>query len=132
MEIMIVVVIIGLLVSLSAISLIGRLNNSKVKIAQTAIDGLLTSSVEMFYVDNNFYPTTEQGLSALLTKPSTSPVPEHWNAYLKSAKALKDPWDRPYEYAWPSTREGNAEFDLWSQGKNPDDPSDDIGNWEEK
>jgi general secretion pathway protein G len=132
LEIIVVVVIIGLLVSLSAAGLVGRLESSKRKIAQATVDGMLSSALDVYYTENNFYPTTAQGLAALVTKPTSSPIPQSWNeSYVKHSKALLDPWGRPYEYAYPSQREGNAEFDLWSRGKDADDPADDIGNWDE-
>jgi len=75
MKIMVVVVLIGLLAGLTTTLLVRRMENAKKTIARTQIKGLCIHALQQFYFENNFYPTTEQGLEALVRKPTTSPEP---------------------------------------------------------
>jgi general secretion pathway protein G len=129
MEIIIVVVLIGLLAGLSSVLLIRRAEGTKRELARVAIKGLLATALQHFYLDNNFYPTTGQGLQALVEKPSGSPEPEKYpeEGYLEEVPL--DPWRVPYQYACPGTH-NKTWFDLWSCGpdRQPGTP-DDIVNW---
>jgi len=77
-------------------------------------------------------PSQEQGLQALVERPTTDPQPERWRAYLEDGKALIDPWGVPYQFRYPSTK-SKKKYDLWSNGENGVEDSgeggDDIGNW---
>jgi general secretion pathway protein G len=132
LEIMIVVVLISLLAGMVGLRLTGRADNAKKGIARVMVKGTLTEALEGFHLDNHFYPTTEQGLEALVEKPSSAPEPTEYpdDGYLKEIEL--DPWRMPYQYVCPGVHNRNG-FDLWSMG--PDRQSgtaDDIGNWRAK
>ena len=75
------------------------------------------------------YPTTEQGLKALVTRPGTEPIPRKWTAKMEDA-ALFDPWQSPYQYANPG-RNNQTGYDLWSMGPDmTNGTDDDLGNWQ--
>ncbi|MFC1601765.1 type II secretion system major pseudopilin GspG [Candidatus Sumerlaeota bacterium] len=126
-EITIVVVIIGFIATLGSLAVMNRLKSAKLRIAASWVEGTGTTALDLYYTDIGMYPTTDQGLKALVKKPTSSPVPEGWSKpYLK--KLDKDPWSNPYNYKYPS--ENGMDFDLWSSG--PDGQSntaDDITNW---
>lgn len=88
----------------------------------------IQSALEMYKLDNSVYPTTDQGLQALITQPTTNPVPSHWQQYLN--RLPYDPWGNPYQYLNPGA---HGSIDIWSYG--PDGPSGGInhpgviGNW---
>ena len=128
LEIMIVVMIIGFLATLTGTLVINRLKTAKLKIADTWVNGTGAQALNLYFTDNGIFPTTDQGLMALVKKPTSSPVPHSWTEpYMKEMPV--DPWNNPYNYKRPSEH-GNSDFDLWSSG--PDGISgseDDIGNW---
>lgn len=130
-EIMIVVVILGILASLVAPSVIGRSGQAKVAAARSDLSSL-ANALEMYYLDNNAYPTTEQGLNALKTKPTSSPEPKNWNSAGYIKKLPKDPWGNPYLYIYPGA---NGDFELYTlgaDGKEGGTENDsDIKQWEE-
>lgn len=99
-EVLIVVVIIGLLAALVAPKLVNRLSESKQKIAKQQIQ-MISTALDLFRADVGRYPTTEEGLKALVKRPESIP-PELWKGpYLKNAKLPKDPWGNPYVYYGP-------------------------------
>ena len=101
-EVLIVVVIIGLLAALVAPKLINRLSESKQKIAKQQIQ-MISTALDLFRADVGRYPTTEEGLKALIKRPESIP-PELWKGpYLKNAKLPKDPWGNPYVYYGPDS-----------------------------
>jgi len=126
-EMVLVLGIVALLVGAGIVSLTGVLDSGK----KTRVKGdltTLTSALRSYETDNMFLPTTEQGLSALLEKPTSRPAPQNWTAKLK--KNLLDPWGNPYRYRRPGTKDKGG-FDVYSSG--PDgvaDNTDDIGNWD--
>jgi len=129
-ELMAVVVIISILVALVAPRLIGHTEEAKRQAAKADIEANLALALDLYALDNNGYPTTEQGLSALRTKPTVPPIPESWKGpYLKKGSP-KDPWGRPYLYRYPG--EFNKEdYDLYSHGTDGvEGGGDDIVNWE--
>ena len=134
-EIMVVVVIIGLLLTVVATNLTNPLKHAERVKAQADIKGLETA-MENFRLDNGFYPTTEQGLESLLRKPSSEPIPANWNGpYLKGHSTVpKDRWGHDYLYLNPGTHNPEG-YDLWTRGQDGQDGGDggnaDIGNWEE-
>lgn len=126
-ELMIVVIIIGILAAMVVPRLVNRIPDTQIKVAKLNIKAL-DQTLDIYAMDNGMFPTTEQGLKALMEKPTSSPVPEHWNgAYLKEDPI--DPWGKPYQYRYPS-QNGHPDFDLWSLGLDgKDGTEDDITNW---
>ncbi|ADO45438.1 MAG: type II secretion system major pseudopilin GspG [Hydrogenobacter thermophilus] len=117
-EILIVVIIIGLLAALVAPRLVGKLTESKEKIARQQI-AMLSTAVELFRADVGRYPTTQEGLEALIKKPEG--VPENlWKGpYIKGNKLPLDPWGNPYHYFGPDdpkTKEKGVDFIIMSYG----------------
>jgi len=107
---------------------IGRFTYSEFKnlVVPAIEEKWLERSLRMYAVDSGKYPTTEQGLAALINKPTLSPQPKKWNGPYASIEDLKDPWGNPYQYKCPGTHIGN--YDLYSYG--PDcieGTNDDIG-----
>ena len=96
-EIMVVVVILGILGSLIVPNIIGRPDEARATAARADIEAI-GNALELYRLDNGNYPSTDQGLEALVTKPSGYPEPRRWNAegYLK--KLPVDQWDQPYQY----------------------------------
>ena len=128
-ELMVVVVILGLLASIIVPNVIGRTDDAKIiKVKQDVT--ALENAMEMYRLDNGFYPTTDQGLTALVEKPAMEPAPESWRqgGYIKTLRP--DPWKRPYQYLNPGT---HKEIDIFSYGKDGKPGGEgldaDIGNW---
>lgn len=126
-EIMVVVVILGILAALVVPKIVSRPEEARmVKAKQDVLT--LQNALELYQLDNGFYPSEEQGLHALIEKPSNAPVPEHWNAYLKTLP--KDPWGQDYLYLNPGE---HGEIDVFTYGRtgtpNSQDPNATIGNW---
>jgi general secretion pathway protein G len=131
-EIMLVVIIIGILVAMVVPNLSGRSEQARITAAKTDIEANLSTALDMYESDNGRYPTTEQGLQALLDKPSSSPAPNNWNGpYLKKKKIPKDPWGNDYVYVAPGSR-NKDEYDLSSHGPDGTESDDDVVNWAKK
>ena len=111
-EIMVVIAIIGILATLIVPRIMGRPDEARVTAAKHDI-GTLNQALKLYRLDIGRYPTTEQGLSALVTRPSAEPVPQNWKTggYLDSLP--NDPWGHPYQYANPGTK---GEIDVYSFG----------------
>ncbi len=120
-EIMIVVVIIGIIAATMGNRLFGGLDKAKVKNAKIMMQKF-ADALEMYQVDCNSYPTTEQGLDALMQKPQGSPACENWGpvSYLK--KVPKDPWGREYIY-----ESDGVEFNILSLGKDKREGGSEFG-----
>ena len=131
-EIMVVVVIIGILIGLVAPNILGRVDKARVTAAKADI-ATLEQSLEMYRLDNHSYPSTDQGLEALVVKPGGEPEAKNWNpeGYLKKGKLPNDPWGRPYQYLAPGQEK--RPFDLFSFGADGREGGEgydaDIGNW---
>ncbi len=109
-EIMVVVVILGILAALVVPKIISRPDEARVvKARQDTL--AIQSALDLYKLDNGFYPTTDQGLQALVEKPSSNPVPRDWKSYLKSLP--KDPWGRDYLYLNPGEHD---EVDVFTYG----------------
>lgn len=126
LELLVVMVIIGLLAGYVAPKYFSQVGKSEVKVAQAQIDSL-EKALDQYRLDMGHYPATEQGLSALMTRPANEP---RWQGpYLKKS-APPDPWGRPYVYKYPGER---GEYDLYSLGKDgqPGGTAEaaDITNW---
>jgi general secretion pathway protein G len=128
-EIMMVVIIIGLLAAFIVPRVIGQVDTAKVNKTKADIQAL-ESALTMYRVHNSHYPTTDQGLQALITKPSDPAAAKNWNGpYLE--RLSKDPWGNDYQYAFPGTH--GKEYDLYSMGADGQPGGEgldaDIGNW---
>lgn len=126
-EVMVVVVILGILASIIVPKIMDKPAEARIVKAKQDIRAI-QSALEMYKLDNFVYPTTDQGLQALVTKPTTNPVPPHWKQYLD--RLPMDPWDNPYQYLNPGV---HGQIDIWTYGpKGPSGGSsgtDVIGNW---
>lgn len=128
-EIMVVMVILGLLVAIVAPNIMGRSDQAKVTIAETQLKNI-QSALDLYRLDNSHYPSTQQGLEALVSKPSGSPEPKNWNpdGYLKSVP--EDPWSSEFQYVSPGTE---GPYDLYSYGSDGQEGGDgdasDISVW---
>lgn len=113
-ELMVVIVILGILAAVIAPRLIGRADEAKVTEAKVQITNLETA-LKLYKLDSGSYPTTEQGLSALVEKPTTGRVPGRWRdgGYLEKKKVPKDPWGNEYVYASPGL---HGDYDIISFG----------------
>jgi general secretion pathway protein G len=99
LELMIVVVIMSILIAIIAPKFMGQADKAKVTAAKTDI-GNLSTSLETYKLDNGNYPTTDQGLNALIEKPSSDPIPQNYQSkgYLTKKNIPNDPWGRAYIY----------------------------------
>lgn len=135
-EILLVVIIIGTLAAMMIPRFMGRSDQARSAAAKADVEVNIPTALKLYELDNGFFPTAEQGLSALMKLSSTNPVPKNWNGpYLE--KTPIDPWGRPYQYLSPGIHRPH-DYDLYSLGKNPKvdakDPKaesskDDIVNW---
>lgn len=129
-EIMVVVVIMGVLAALVVPKLINRTGESKVAAAKVDIATIM-QALKLYKLDNQRYPTTEQGLVALIEKPSSGPAANGWKAGGYVEKMPKDPWGNPYQYLSPGVK---GEVDVFSYGADgqPGGTGDDadIGSWD--
>jgi general secretion pathway protein G len=128
-EIMVVVIIIGLLAAVIVPSVISKVDEARVTKAKADIQSLETA-LTMFRLDNSKYPTTDQGLQALVQQP-TDPTIRHWRAGGYLQHVSKDPWGADYQYVYPGTH--GQEYDLFTLGADGQPGGDgtnaDIGNW---
>jgi general secretion pathway protein G len=131
-ELMVVVVILGILAGLIIPKIMGKPEEAKKLKARMQIEQL-EQALKLYYLDNGEYPTTEQGLNALVEKPATEPVPKRWKegGYLEKKKIPADPWDNPFVYVSPGVH--NKDFDLVSYGADGEEGGEgkyaDIESW---
>ena len=127
-ELMVVLVIIGVLAALIVPNVLDRTDDARATAARTDVHNIM-QALKLYKLDNQRYPTPEQGLAALVQRPSTPPVPGNWKPYLE--KLPSDPWGQPYQYLNPGIK---GEVDVMSfgadgasggEGKNAD-----IGSWQ--
>lgn len=133
-ELLIVVTILGILVAMVVPRLAGRTEQARRARAEADIKGNIPLALDLFELDTGRYPTTEEGLGALRTKPvgvEDGTDAKVWRGpYLKQTTA--DPWGRPYHYVYPGTR-NPEDYDLFSVGPDgTEGTGDDIGNWSKK
>ena len=123
-ELMLVVIIIGALVAMVLPRLTGRSEQARTQVAKADISANIATALKLYEMDNGKFPTTEEGLNALLNKPASS---VSWNGpYLE--KNPLDPWARPYQYKCPGT---HKDYDLYSLGADAiEGTKDDVTNWE--
>lgn len=126
-EMLIVIALIAIVGTL----LIGRIGNlfggAQEDVAEQFVNQALKAPLLKYRIDTGSYPSTEQGLEALLNKPSGVSAEKWGGPYIE--KLPEDPWNNPYQYKYPGTRNPDG-YDLWSKGPDPASDADDIGNWE--
>jgi len=131
-ELMVVLVILGILAGLIMPRIIGRPEEARRMKARIQIKNI-EQALKLFYIDNGFYPTTEQGLPALVEKSETEPAPRNWRegGYLDKGKIPKDPWGNPYLYLSPGMN--NKDYDIESYGADGEDDGEgkyaDVESW---
>ena len=129
-EIMVVLVIIGILASLVAPQIMGNVDRAMVQQAKSDIKTIETA-LKLYRLDNFVYPTTEQGLQALVSPSSISPEPRNFKSDGYLDRVPKDPWGREYYYLSPGE---HGEFDIYTQGRNGEPGGEGldavIGNWQ--
>ncbi|MDE2368372.1 MAG: type II secretion system major pseudopilin GspG [Burkholderiales bacterium] len=127
-ELMVVLVIIGILGALIVPNLLDRADDARVTAAKTDVNNLM-QALKLYKLDNQRYPSADQGLDALVKKPTTGVVPPNWKPYVE--KLPLDPWGHPYQYLNPGV---HGEIDVFSlgadgqpggEGKNAD-----VGSWQ--
>lgn len=129
LELMVVVVILSILALVIVPRVIDRPDQARAARAQSDISAI-TGAVNLYRLDNFRYPTTEQGLAALVTPPTTDPQPPNWatNGYMERLPV--DPWGQPYQYLQPGV---HGDFDVFSYGADGvaggTGPDSDIGSW---
>ncbi len=114
-EIMIVIVILGILATLLVPKIMHIPDEARITKAKNDIKAI-ESALKMYRLDNGFYPTTEQGLKALIQKPGTEPIPQHWRqgGYLDTSQIPRDPWGHPFIYRCPG--ENGRDYEIISYG----------------
>lgn len=129
LEVMVVVVILGILAALVVPKIISRPDEARIIAAKQDIASLM-QALKLYRLDNQRYPSTEQGLQALVTKPSTSPLPPNWKTGGYLERLARDPWGNPYQYLNPGVR---GEIDVFSMGADGiaggEGNDADIGSW---
>jgi len=127
-ELMVVLVIIGVLAALIVPNVLDRADDARSTAARTDVNNLV-QALKLYRLDNQRYPSAEQGLQALIARPTTGAIPPNWKPYLE--KLPNDPWGRPYQYLNPGVK---GEIDVMSfgadgqsggEGKNAD-----VGSWQ--
>jgi len=128
-EVMIVIVILGVLAALIVPKVMGRPDEARIAAARQDIFTIM-QSLKLYKLDNRRYPTTEQGLAALVQKPSQAPLPQNWSAGGYLERLPNDPWGQPYQYLNPGL---HGEIDVMSFGADGQPGGQgvdaDIGNW---
>jgi general secretion pathway protein G len=127
-ELMVVIVILGLLAGVIIPRFMGETDKAKVATTKMQIASL-ESALKMYKLDNGSYPSTEQGLQALVEAPTAGNLPTNWRkgGYLEKGKVPKDPWKNDYIYICPGS---HGDFDLSSLGADGERFDKDINNWE--
>ncbi|MCM8791986.1 MAG: type II secretion system major pseudopilin GspG [Candidatus Omnitrophica bacterium] len=123
-EIMLVVIIIGALVAMVMPRLTGRAEQARVAAARADIQANIATALKLYELDNGRFPTTEEGLNALLNRPPTA---SNWQGPYLEKKPL-DPWGRQYQYRSPGQH--RSDYDLYSLGPDGTESADDIKNWD--
>lgn len=128
LEIMLVVLIIGLLIGMALRFTGGKLDEARrVKVAGDLQQ--IKTNLLMYQAQNGFYPSSAQGLKALVQKPESEPRPRNWRQL--DSEVPRDPWDLEYVYVQPG-KHNPKDYDIFSAGpdRNPDTEEDNIGNWD--
>ncbi len=127
-ELMVVLVIIGVLAALIVPNVLNRADDARTMAARTDVNNLV-QALKLYRLDNQRYPSAEQGLAALVSKPTSNPIPPNWKPYVD--KLPNDPWNRPYQYLNPGIK---GEFDVLSFGADGEPGGEgndaDVGSWQ--
>lgn len=133
-ELLVVITIMGLLIGLIGPQILGRVDKARVTTAKADL-ATLSQALDMYKLDNHRYPTTDQGLEALVQQPTNSPVPKNWNpeGYLQQANLPQDPWGGDYQYISPG--ENNRPYEIYTLGNDGQIGGEgydaDLSNWDE-
>jgi len=127
-ELMVVLVIIGVLAALIVPNVLERADDARTMAARTDVNNLM-QALKLYRLDNQRYPTAEQGLGALTSRPTSGPIPPNWKSYID--KLPNDPWNRPYQYLNPGLK---GEVDVLSFGADGlaggEGKDADVGSWQ--
>ncbi len=130
LEVMVVVVILSILAVLVVPKILSRPDEARVVAAKQDIASLM-QALKLYRLDNHAYPTTEQGLQALVSKPTSAPIPPNWKSGGYIERLPRDPWGNPYQYLNPGL---HGEIDVFSYGADGAPGGEgndaDIGSWE--
>ncbi|MDH4052897.1 MAG: type II secretion system major pseudopilin GspG [Rubrivivax sp.] len=127
-ELLVVLVIIGVLAALIVPNVLERAGDARVTAARSDVNNLM-QSLKLYKLDNQRYPTAEQGLDALVRKPTAGTIPPNWKPYLEKLPA--DPWGRPYQYLNPGLKGEIDVFSFGADGQPGGEGNDaDIGSWQ--
>lgn len=130
-EIMVVIVILGILASLIVPKIMGRPDEARIVAAKQDMSSIM-QALKLYKLDNQRYPTTEQGLQALVTKPSSEPLPKNWKTGGYLERLPIDPWGNPYQYLNPGLHGELDIVSLGADGASGGEANDaDIGNWQD-
>jgi len=124
-ELMLVVIIIGALVAMVMPRLTGRSEQARSTAAEADIRANIATALKLYELDNGGFPTSDEGLGALLAKPGSA---QNWKGPYLEKKPI-DPWGREYKYKCPGEHRP-ADYDLYSLGKDGIESADDVKNWE--
>ena len=129
-EVLVVVMILGILAALVVPRIMDRPDEAK-RVAAGADVKAIATALKLYRLDNGFYPTTEQGLGALIVRPTTTPAPGNWKQGGYLERLPKDPWGSDYQYLAPGVKGEIDVFSLGSdQARGGEGNAADIGNWE--
>lgn len=127
LEIMLVVMIIALLAGSAIYLMRGNVDQARITRVDSDVENIKTQ-VQFYEVRNGTYPSTEQGLRALVERPSGEPLPRRWTQLMPEVPL--DPWGTPYQYRYPASKATKDPYDLFSAGKDKQaGTADDIGNF---
>lgn len=129
LEVMVVVVILGILAALVVPKVMNRPDEARILAARQDVATLM-QALKLYRLDNLRYPTSEQGLQALVVKPTAAPLPPNWKGGGYIDRLPKDPWGNPYQYLYPGVRGEVDVYSLGADGVSGGDGNDaDIGSW---
>lgn len=127
-ELMVVLVIIGVLAALIVPNVLDRADDARSTAARTDVTNVM-QAIKLYRLDNQRYPTAEQGLQALVVRPTSGPAPLNWKPYLE--KLPNDPWGRQYQYLNPGIRDAIDVMSFGADGQPGGEGKDaDIGSWQ--
>jgi general secretion pathway protein G len=127
-ELLVVLVIIGILGALIVPNFLERADDARVTAARTDVNNLM-QALKLYKLDNQRYPSSEQGIQSLMTKPTASPVPPNWKVYVDKLPA--DPWGRPYQFLNPGVKGEIDVFSFGADGQPGGEGKDaDVGSWQ--
>jgi len=130
-ELMVVILIIGVLAALIVPKVMSRPDEARITAAKQDI-ATITQALNLYKLDNQRYPTTEQGLAALVHKPTTAPIPNNWKSEGYLDRVPKDPWGTPYQYLQPGVHGAIDVFSFGADRAAGGEGNDaDIGSWQD-